>query len=199
MKVIAIAHQKGGVGKTTLALNLAATLKQKLRIGILDQDPQQSAASLMHFQQGLTIIPYRDLNRLKEYGSELDLLIIDTPPYLTANLPDLFKMADFVLIPTKASFLDARAITPTVEMVKTAMKAKKNLRAGIVITMAKPRDAVARDVVRLLQENDLPVLHTQVFDRVAYKRSVLQGGVESDEKATAEMNGVMSEILEIMA
>ena len=84
MKVITVAHQKGGVGKTTLALNLSFLFKDTLKVGILDTDLQGSVVGLGELLEGITLLPQEVLTT----GNvpDLDILIIDTPPYLTDQL-----------------------------------------------------------------------------------------------------------------
>ena len=120
MKVITVAHQKGGVGKTTLALNLSFLFKDTLKVGILDTDLQGSVVGLGDLLEGITLVPQEVLTT----GNlpELDILIIDTPPYLTDQLSTLFEISDFVLVPTKVSYLDVMAIKATIALIAEAQK-----------------------------------------------------------------------------
>ncbi|GAB4032899.1 ParA family protein [Spirosoma gilvum] len=105
MKVITIAHQKGGVGKTTLAINLAYAFAEEAKVGIIDADLQGSVSDLHDFLTGVDIV---DLDRfLSGKLTEYDLIVIDTPPYLSNRLEELFSISDYVLVPTKAGILDA--------------------------------------------------------------------------------------------
>lgn len=106
MKVVTIAHQKGGVGKTTLVLNLAYYFADDLRVAIVDTDLQGSIADLQMFLADVDVV---DLDRLLsgKLSDSYDLAVVDTPPYLSNRLPELFAISDYVLIPTKAGLLDA--------------------------------------------------------------------------------------------
>jgi chromosome partitioning protein len=109
VRIITVAHQKGGVGKTTLTLNLAACFAQGLNVGVLDTDLQGSLSGIREELDGITFVPYSgELNRLTD--QPFDILIIDTPPYLTNQLPALFSVSDFVLVPSKVGFFDVMAI-----------------------------------------------------------------------------------------
>ncbi len=81
MKIITVAHQKGGVGKTTLALNIAYCLSEDLRVGITDTDLQGSISEIETFLTGIDLVPLDKVIK----GEELpyDVIIIDTP-----TLPD---------------------------------------------------------------------------------------------------------------
>lgn len=79
MKIITVAHQKGGVGKTTLALNLAACFAQGLNVGVLDTDLQGSLSSIQSELDNITFVPFDgQITHLTE--QPFDVLIIDTPP-----------------------------------------------------------------------------------------------------------------------
>src|SRR5690606_1296828 len=120
MKIITVANQKGGVGKTTLALNLAYCFADNLKVCITDTDPQGSASDLSDLLNGIDVVKLDDVLNA-EIVEGYDLMIIDTPPYLTARLPELFAVADYVLIPTKAGFLDVMAIKATIGLLEETM------------------------------------------------------------------------------
>ena len=195
MKVITVAHQKGGVGKTTLALNLSFLFKDTLRVGILDTDLQGSVAGLGDLLEGITLVPQEVLTT----GNvpELDILIIDTPPYLTDQLSTLFEISDFVLVPTKVSYLDVMAIKATIALIAEAQKQNPAMEAGIVLNMVKHRTSVNADIKNILDSYPIPTLKTKVMERVSYIRSVVANGVGNieDEKAREEMMALAEEIV----
>lgn len=196
MKVITVAHQKGGVGKTTLALNLSFLFKDTLKVGILDTDLQGSVVGLGELLEGVTLVPREAL----ETGDvpELDILIIDTPPYLTDQLSTLFEVSDFVLVPTKVSYLDVMAIKATIALIAEAQKKNPDMKAGIVLNMVKYRTSVNADIKGILDSYSIPTLKTKVMERVSYIRSVVANGVGNieDEKAREEMMALAEEIVE---
>jgi len=197
MKIITVAHQKGGVGKTTLSLNLATFFKDYARVGLLDSDPQESINGLGDLLEGIKIIPHDYLSTLEKV-KDLDLLVIDTPPYLTTRLTELFMLSDYVLIPTKVGYLDAMAIRATIALLKEAQSRKQNLKAGVVMNMVKHRTSINDDIKEILRGFDIPILSTVITDRVSYTRSVISSGVmESiDEKAKEEITNLAEEITE---
>jgi chromosome partitioning protein len=111
-KIITIAHLKGGVGKSTLALNLAVCFKDTLRVALIDTDTQGSISDLKGDLKTIEVINDTSPQNIK--AMDYQLIIIDTPPYLSSQLPDLFAISDFVLIPTKAGFFDVMAIRSTI-------------------------------------------------------------------------------------
>ena len=132
MKIITVAHQKGGVGKTTLSLNLAACLqKTGLTVGILDTDLQGSLTDTNHTLEGITFVPYDELSNFA--SMPYDILVIDTPPYLTNALNDLFGISDYVLVPTNIGVYDVLAIRATLAIIKDVQKTH-NLKYGVVLS-----------------------------------------------------------------
>lgn len=197
--IITIAHQKGGVGKSTLALNLAYVFQSGLQIGLLDSDLQGSLYGLYALIEGINLIsPTKNLAQLKE--TENDLIIIDTPPYLTEQLIELFLISDYILIPTKAGFFDVMALKSTISLIQEARKRKPELKAGIVLNMVKSRTKLTGEIKTMINEMDVKLLDTIITDRVSYTRSVITGGIlkTNDEKAKAEMIAVSDEILKEM-
>ena len=199
MKIITVAHQKGGVGKTTLALNLAACFKDDLRVGLLDTDVQGSLSGLVDMLEGIELIPFNnDLASLRTV--EKDILIIDTPPYLTNQLPALFEASDFVLVPSKVGFLDVMAVRATIQMLKEVQTRKKDLKAAIVLNMVKPRTNMNDEIREILKDYDIPVLKTAISDRVSYSRSPIMSGVFAgdDHKAKSEITALADEIFSFL-
>jgi chromosome partitioning protein len=199
MKIITVAHQKGGVGKTTLALNLAACFKDDLKVGLLDTDMQGSLMGLAEMLEGIELIPY-DNNPQNLRNIDKDLLIIDTPPYLSSQLPALFEVSDFVLIPSKVGFLDVMAVRATLHLIREAQAKHKNLKAAIVLNMVKNRTNVTEEIREIIRTYDIPLLKTAITDRVSYTRSPILSGVFAgdDDKAKDEITALADEVLNLL-
>lgn len=196
MKIITVAHQKGGVGKTTLALNLAACFSQGLNVGILDTDVQGSLSGIKGDLDGITYVSFD--GQLSQLGDQpFDILIIDTPPYLTNQLPELFAVSDFVLVPSKVGFFDVMAIKATIEFLKQAEQKRPQLKYGVVLNMVKPRTGLNKSVQDILNSYGVIALTTTIADRVSYTRSAITSGVFAgdDDKAKEEITGLADEIL----
>ena len=196
MRIITVAHQKGGVGKTTLALNLAACFAQGLRVGVLDTDVQGSLSSIKDELDGITFVPFD--GKLDQLAKQpFDILVVDTPPYLTNQLPDLFAVSDFVLVPSKVGFFDVMAIKATIELLAQAEQKRPQLKYGVVLNMVKPRTGLNRSVQEILSSYGAVLLATTIADRVSYTRSALTSGVfgSDDEKAKEEITSLADEIL----
>lgn len=193
-KIITIAHQKGGVGKSTLALNLAYRFSKEVSTALTDTDPQGSTMQLQGIVSGIDIIDYPNLN-----NQAYEVIFIDTPPYLTETMLSIFLLSDFVLIPTKAGVTDIMAIHATIALVKQAQKKKSTLKAGIVLNMIKPRVGITEQAKNQLKQYDIPIL-AEIKDRISYNNTFLTGGVFSggDILAQEEINSLSQEILNLL-
>lgn len=199
MKIITITHQKGGVGKTTIALNLAYAFTSQLKVGFLDADPQRSAQNISEIieDKSITFITPEEFKG----NLSFDILIIDTPPYLSNSLTDYIQASDVVIIPTQVSYLDFIAMAGTVALVKKAQATKPTLKAAILLNMVT-KSTFKKDIEEILlqQAQGLPIFKTEMVNRISYKRSSLQGGVfqTEDEKAKQEILNLIVEIQELL-
>jgi chromosome partitioning protein len=196
-KIITIAHQKGGVGKSTLALNLAYRFSKDVRTGLTDTDPQGSTMQLQDIVTGIDIIDYVSIENL--ISAPYDVVFIDTPPYITETILPIFLKSDFVLIPTKAGVPDIMAIRSTIELLKEAQKKKPSLKAAIVLNMVKPRVSITEEAKEQLSQYDLPII-AEIKDRTSYNNTFLSGGVfsGSDKLAQNEIEQLTKEILNLL-
>ena len=194
-KIITVAHQKGGVGKSILAMNLAVCFQDQLSVALVDTDLQGSLLQIKDDFPGLAVVGNDQLQEIKNL--DYDLIIVDTPPYLSNKLPELFSLSDFILIPTKAGFFDVMAIRSTIALVNDAQVKNPNIKAGIVMNMIKPRSGITKEVSGLLEDMATPVLETLIHDRVSIARSSITSGVlqGNDSKAKSEITSLAEEIV----
>ena len=201
MSVVAIVNQKGGVGKTTLATNLAWVLAEKGTVLLLDADPQGSARDWGHFNTGgpdqLSVAGTGHeplVDQVRRLSNRYDWLIIDGPPGISNIGADAVRVADVVLIPAKASAFDVWAATDIVAAVKARQQDSNGTpKAAFVITMAKPRTRLGRQIDAALAELGLPVLQSRTTDRVAYT----QAGNDGTSVLTGPDRTARDEILAI--
>ena len=205
MTVVAIVAQKGGVGKTTLATNLAWSFAQTGSVLLLDADPQGSARDWGHFNTGgpehlsvQGVSREQLVDQVRRLSDRYDWVIVDGPPGISNISADAVRVADVVLIPAKASAFDVWAATDIVAAVKARQKSSNGMpRAAFVITMAKPRTRLSQQINVALAELGLPVLEARTTDRVAYTHagnegtSVIEG---PDRTARDEILAIRSEL-----
>lgn len=198
-KIICITNQKGGAGKSTIAFNLAYALKNGLSVVVIDTDLQGSLSSLLLMMNGIKLVGLPEKLEDLQLFTE-DIVIIDTPPYLSANLISLFEISDFILIPTKAGFFDAMAIKATITLIREAQSRGGKAKTGIVLNMINPRTGLTKKIINLLKEHSVPLLDNQITHRISYVRSLINGGVvnSKDKKAKTEILNLAEEILKII-
>ena len=188
-KIILITHQKGGVGKSTLTFNLAVNLRENAKICIIDMDAQ---GSLMNIKE-LSEVPVYSNAELKEViKKDYDFIFIDTPPYLIDKLSELCKLADVILIPTKAGVLDLLAIKSTIDIIEQSGNSKKGL---IVFNMVKPKTTLTDEIKDQLKDYKIKISKNMISDLVSFSRSVLVNGVEDHHKAQKQIDNLTKEIL----
>lgn len=188
-KIILTAHQKGGVGKSTLTFNLALALKTNFNVAIIDLDLQ---GSLFRSRSGLDIpvISSEELPKIKKL--DFDFVLIDTPPYLNEKLPELSKLANIIIIPTKTGVYDLLAIEDTVNIIKEAKCGKKAL---IVLNMVKQNTTLISEMVEAVEDFEIPVAKTYISDLVAFPRSAINSEL-TDKNAKLQMDNLMKEVIE---
>ena len=190
-KVILITHQKGGVGKSTLAFNLSQTIAKNSQVAIIDFDTQGSLSQLKEIITSFDIIPFvEDINSI--LNLDYDFVFIDTPPYLSNQLPKLISIADLVLVPTKAGILDLLAIKSTLKLIELEHKTNATL---VVFNMIKPNTTLTLDILIGLEEYKVPIAKTHISDLVAFTRSVVLQGVTNDRNAQRQLDQLTKEIL----
>jgi chromosome partitioning protein len=177
MRIVVLASRKGGSGKTTLAGHLAvqAELSGAGPVALVDSDPQGSladwwnlrAAPVPNFvQASLAELPDA-IERLRAHG--MALLIVDTPAALTTTVADLIALADLVVIPTRPSPHDVRAIGTTMQLVVHLGKP-----LVFVMNAAPPRARITSEAIALVSQHG-PLAPAIVHQRVDFASSMIDG------------------------
>jgi len=181
-----LASQKGGAGKTTLAAHLAIAA-EAAGAGpavLLDTDPQGSLSAWWNVRQADT--PALAPSTIAELPDKLAALsqagyalaFVDTPPAITDSIRSVVATADLVLIPTRPSPHDLRAVGSTVELVQAADKP-----FAFIVMQAKPNTRLTVQAVTALSAHGV-VAQAIVHDRVDYAASMIDGRtvIETDRK-----------------
>lgn len=192
MKVISIISQKGGVGKTTLAIALAVEAsKQGKNTLLIDLDPQASASfwndsRTEELGPAITAIPPARLEHYLKASKEtgVDFVFIDTPPFAKDIAYDAAKFANFVLIPARPAILDIIAMTRTVDLIKTFSK-----NAAVALTFCPPIGKELEETKEAIAQLDIDLCPIFIGNRIAFSRAQ-QSGLAAQEY---EPNGKAAE------
>ena len=196
MLTIAIVSQKGGVGKTSLALNLAVAAELAGHAAlIVDLDPQASAAAWADSREAeAPVVVSAQAARLAEVlttarDHDAALCLIDTAPHAESPALTAARAADLVLVPCRASILDLRAVTASQAIAQLA-----GTPASAVLCGIPARGSLADEAQATLEAHGLPVAPVRIGHRAAFVHAVTIGqGVQEYEprgKATREITSL---------
>lgn len=188
MRVIVLANQKGGVGKTTLAghLGVMAEQRQAGPVALIDTDPQGSLAAWWNERDNESpVFAQADIPKIDDClvalaQAGMKLAIIDTPPSVTEILRQVLCIADLVLIPTRPSPHDLRAVSATIERVEQAGKTMI-----FVINGAAPRARIAGEAAVVLSQYGT-VAPVTLYQRTDFASSMIDGRTVQDRGRSAE-------------
>lgn len=194
MKTLAIIAQKGGSGKTTLAVHMAVCARLRdLHTAIIDIDPQASAFKWNQSRpEELKLDATKaDVGQIPAFLKQanaggIDLVIIDTAPHSDSSAAIAAQLADYVLIPCRPARFDLEAIASTAQIARVA-----KTPAAVVINAA-PRGKLAEEARAALEKQGISVLNSVIHHRAAYSHAVIDGRsvheYEPEGKAAAEID-----------
>lgn len=207
-QVIAVLNQKGGSGKTTIAINLAHALKLAgSNVLLVDSDPQGSARDWNEANQG-QVLPVVGLDRetlptdLAAIAGGYDYVVIDGAPQIAKLAAAAIKCADLVLIPVQPSPFDIWATADLVELIKTRQAITEGKpQAAFVISRAIKHTKLSQEVNEALEGYELPILEQGTSQRVIYPTAAATGQTvfsEQGNPAIEEIEALAQEVLELL-
>ncbi len=201
--IITIAQQKGGAGKTTLAVNLAiAFARQNMRVAILDTDPQGSLGRWFmtrREQLGDAGLDFATASawgvgyECEKLGKTNDIVIIDTPPKVDSDLKPALREADLILVPVGSSHMDLWATDGVLDLAQRVGKG-----CVIVLNRVKSGTRLAEGVASAAAELSAEIATSRLGQRVVYAETLGQGlsALEAGKSAaSAEVDALAAEVL----
>ena len=206
---IGILNQKGGAGKTTIALHLAHALALRdFQVMLVDADPQGSSRDWAMARESDAPFSVIGLDRpiihkeIDKLSSGYDYVIIDGAPRVCDLTRSAILGVDLVLIPIQPSPLDIWAAHSVVELIQEAEIYKPDLQARFIINRKIVNTAIAKEAGEVLKDYPYPVLEKAISQRIAFAESLNVGStvLETAPKsiAASEVNAVVEELLAIL-
>ncbi len=210
MAIIAICNQKGGCGKTSIAINLAQAFATNGKdVLLLDMDPQGSASDWRSIALGsgpafdVREIERSDLLRQARALRQIhDVIIVDCPPQYAQPSSAAIRVADLVLVPVQPSPFDVWSTHAIVDLIKARQEATQGKPlAAYVVSRAISNTTLQRSLSEALSQQSLPVLSSGTTQRVAYATTAAQGKTVFDGRPTTarrEIEAMHEEIKEML-
>ncbi len=199
MKTVAVLSQKGGSGKSTVALHLAVAAERRdIPVAVIDIDPQASAAGWADHREAdspiVVAVPHSRLPKALQTAADngAGLVLIDTAPHSADAAIAAARVADLVIVPCRPGILDLRSIGTTADIIRLSGK------PGIVVLNALPPGAlrIQEDASEAVDQHGLLVCPIALHQRAAYAHaltvSLTAQEFEPEGKAAEEVAGLFS-------
>jgi chromosome partitioning protein len=215
MAILAISNLKGGVGKSTIAQNVAVCLAQKnMKICIADTDSEQKTTTKwasLRTTDDLSV-PVFSINSDKvsqeilALNKNYDMVIVDGTPALTELTTRIIILSDLVVVPILPGGGDIWALENFLSRYQEAKVTKESyggrVEVAVVVNRYNDRTTLDREVVSTISDFGIHVFNTKLTNRVSYREATITGSGTSemkDEKAKIEIEDLTNEILNLIS
>lgn len=214
MAILSISNLKGGVGKSTIAQNVAVCLAQKnKKVCIADTDTEQKTSSKwasLRMSDALSvpvfgINPDKVSQEILALKANYDIVIVDGTPALTELTTRIIILSDLVVVPILPGGGDIWALENFLERYKEAKITKESyggkVEVAVVVNRYSERTTLDREVLNTILEFGIKVFNTKLSNRVSYREATITGvgaNEMKDEKAKQEIEDLTAEILKLM-
>lgn len=214
-KIIAVANQKGGSGKTTVSMQLAGTIARRgNKVLVVDADPQGTATRWAASAEderpfpasvvGLSAASAKVHREVKKFIDDYNYIIIDCPPAADSPVPQsALLIADLVLVPLIPSPLDMWAAVGIRQVIANVSDLNEGLKSRLVLNQCQPNTTLTQETLEVLPEFGIELANAQLRHRQVYRQSAVFGQTVHDfgGKASAaieEMETLTSEVFKIL-
>lgn len=180
--IIGVLQQKGGAGKTTLTLNLAAYFAMEgARTLVVDGDPQASAMAWSSVREKKPLFPVIGMPKptlhkdLPQLAKDYDMVLIDGAPRVNELAKSAIMASDLILIPVQPSPFDIWSCTEIVSLIREAQQFRPDIKCAFVVNRKVGNTVISREVTKAFKELPFPLLNATVGQRVIFAETAAQG------------------------